>query len=254
MSRNTIKFIIAAIILFMVIKTCSSSSSETSGWEKSPVDNIVQEYSDKSDFSIILADMDAEGTGSSTIYKHKYKVLIPEQDTVLVKETPWKTVSDVFFDQHINDLGMEIVYKKNGELHKETAPAGYSNFIGNDKYGRWQQRDGGSFWQFYGQYAFMSSLFNLAAYPVRRPYYDNYRGGFYGSGRSYYGGNGGPSYGTQTYGKTGRNTTWGSKPSTFKSDVISRVSRSATTTKRARSASRSSSRSSYRSRSGGSGK
>ncbi len=253
MNSNTIKFLIVAVVLIVVIKSCSSDKSG-SGWEKSPVDKLVTSYSDKSDYSIILADMDAEGSGSSTIYKHKYQVLLPEEDTVLVQETGWETVSDVFFNQHINDLGMEIVYKKDGKLHKETAPAGYSNYVGNEKYGRWEQRGGSSFWQFYGQYAFMSTLFNLGRSPIRRSYYDDYRGGYYGSGRSYYGGNGAPRYGTQTYGNTGKSTRWGSKPSTFKSDVRSRVSRSAASTRRARSASRSSSSSSYRSRSGGSGK
>ena len=258
-NKGFVWIVIVVVVGFFIVKSCSggSDSNQVAIQEKTPVDKIVQSLSGKRNFSIVLYDMDAEGEGSSTIYKHKYEIIEPKNDTVVSEKTQWYTVSDVFFQANVNNLGMEIAYKKDGKLHKEVAPAGYSNYIGNEKYGQWEQRNGNSFWAFYGQYAFMSSMFHLATYPVRRSYYDDYHGGYYGPGRSYYGGQN--QYGTRSYTNTptGKNSTWSSKSASFKSNVRSRVSQSAQRTKAARtsrSASRSSSRSSYRSRSGGFGK
>jgi len=255
MSKRFLQITFSLAIGAALLTACNSRS-DYPRWEKSPVDEIAKSLSNKRDFSIILYDMDAEGSGSSTVYKHQYKIIVPEEDTVTSRETKWYTVSDVFFDQHVNDMGMEIVTKKDGKLKKQVSPAGYNHYVGNEKYGRWTERNGTSFWEFYGRYAFMSSMFNMMAYPARRSYYDDYYGGgYYRSGRPYYGPRG-QAYGTQSYTSkgTGRNSTWGSKPSTFKNNVRSRVSRSAVATKRSRSASRSSRSSSYRSRSGGFGK
>lgn len=277
MSNGSVKIIIAIIIGFIVIKTCTNSrssrqqgASQLQSWQKSPVDDIIKKLSNEKNFSIILFDMDANdpSIGSAT-YRHKYRVIIEQPDTVLAQETSWHDVSDVVFQQHINDMGMEIASKKDGVLKKQTAPAGYSNYVGNSRYGQWTERNGSSFWEFYGRYAFMSSMFNMLAYPAHRSYYNDYRNSYYGSGRSYYGPSGQNVYGTNSYtsSASGRNSTWGSKPSTFKSKVQSSVSRSAAATKSrsyssssrygsktSRSSSRSSSSSSYRSRSGGFGK
>jgi hypothetical protein len=209
--------------------------------------------------------MDAD---NGSVYKHKYQVILEREDTVQSVETSWKTVLDIFFEQHIDDMGMEIVSKKDGVLHKQVAPAGYSNFVGNPKYGQWSERNGSSFWAFYGRYAFMSSMFNMMAYPARRSYWNDYRGSYYGSGRAYYGPSGSKVYGTKSYTSStaGKSSSWGNKSSDFKSNVRSSVSRSASATKSrsytskspygktTRSSSRSSTSSPYRSRSGGFGK
>ncbi|UII20946.1 hypothetical protein [Fulvivirga ligni] len=272
MNNGLAKIIIAVIIGFVIIKACSGrrsdseyrQSSQLENWQKSPLDDIIKSLSDKQDFSIILYDMDADDSQ----YKHKYRIVSNEGDSVTAKETEWYPVSDVFFEQHLNDMGMEIASKKDGVVHKEAAPAGYTNYVGNPQYGHWVERNGSSFWEFYGKYAFLSSMFNLMTYPARRAYWDDYYGGYYGRGRSYYGPSGRTIYGTRSYtsSNTGKTTTWGSKPSTFKSKVRSQVSRSASATKSrsyssgssysktSRSSSRSSSGSSFRSRSGGFGK
>ena len=69
-------------------------------------------------------------------------------------------------------MGMEIAAKSaDGEVTKTAAPPGYNNYVGNSQYGQWQQGSNGqSFWAFYGQYALMSSLFNMATFPARRSY------------------------------------------------------------------------------------
>lgn len=272
MNNGIAKIIIIVIIGFIVVKTCSNrrSSSQYQGtvqtvdaWEKSPVDKLVRSLSAENNFSIILEDMDKRGSD----YYHKYKVLVEKPDTVLVNETGWEKVSDLFFAANVDNMGMEIATKKDGKLSKKASPAGYNHYVGNEKYGHWVDRGGSSFWEFYGRYAFMSSMFNMMTYPARRDYWNDYRGGYYGS-RSYYGPSGRTVYGTKTYTASGagKNSTWGSKPSTFKSQVRSQVTRSANaarsrsyssgssySSKRTRSSSRYSS-SSSRSRSGGFGK
>ncbi|MGQ1788360.1 MULTISPECIES: hypothetical protein [unclassified Saccharicrinis] len=276
MNNGIAKVIIIVIIGFFVLKTCNNRKSSrqyssqvtqtAQNWEKSPVDELIRDLSSEKNFSIILLDMDSR----SGKYYHKYNIIVEQPDTVSANETDWKEVSDAFFANNVDNMGMEIASKKDGKVSKVAAPAGYSNYIGNEKYGQWRQRDGSSFWEFYGQYAFMSSMFNLMAYPARRSYYDDYyRGGYYGS-RPYYGPQGSNMYGTKSYtSRSGKSTTWGAKPSSFKSQVRSQVSRSSSanksrsyssgsqysgsSSKTTRSSSRYSS-SSSRSRSGGFGK
>lgn len=266
MNKDFIKIIVLLVVIFVIAKACnrsdSPSSSALSNWEKTPVDELVKKLANEQNFTIVLYDMDAE----NDIYKHQYQVIVEKPDTVTSEITEWFTVSDVFFEQHIDDMGMEIASKKDGKLHKETAPAGYSNYVGNERYGHWVQHDGHSFWEFYGKYRFMTSMFHLATFPVRRTYWDDYRTNYYRKDRedSYRGPNGrsGRIYTTRNYTNTstGKNSKWGNKSSDFKNKVRSKVSRSASATRAkrssrtSRSSSRSSRNSSYRSRSGGFGK
>ncbi len=262
---NTVtKVIIAIIVVFFIAKTCgrsgsSSSSSVAKTWQKSPVDELIKEMNNEQNFSIILLDMDADE--SSDDYRHQYQVIIQRPDTVLSQKSDWKNVNATFFSQNLNNMGMEIASKKDGIVTKQAVPAGYNHYVGNEKYGQWENRGGSSFWAFYGQYAFMSSMFNMMSY--RRSYWDDYRGGgYYGSSRGYYGPSGSsPVYGTKSYTSSGSGSSskWGSKPSTFKDKVRSRVNRSASSsnTRSSTKTTRSSSRyrtSSTRSRSGGFGK
>ena len=276
MNNGIAKIIIVVIIGFFVLKTCSNRNSSRQysqspttqtarNWQKSPVDEIIRDHSSENNFSIILLDMDSR----SGKYYHQYNVIVEKPDTVLAKETDWKEVPETYFAQNVDNMGMEIASKKDGKLSKVAAPAGYTNYIGNEKYGHWVQRDGGSFWEFYGKYAFMSSMFNMMTYPVRRSYWNDYYGGGYYGSRPYYGYNGARTYGTKSYTtRSGKSTTWASKPSSFKSQVRSQVSRSSSSSKSrsyssgssysssnktTRSSSRYSS-SSSRSRSGGFGK
>jgi hypothetical protein len=252
MKNKTTRIILFAFLSFLMLSSCNGKQSGAA-YEKTPVDKMVVSLGNEMNYSIILADMDSRNDE----YFHKYTTLIEKADTVLVEESGWEKVSDVFFNANIDNLGMAIVTKKDGNLSKVASPAGYDNFVGNEKYGRWENSGGSSFWQFYGQYAFMSSLFNMMGNPARRSYWDEYRGGGYYGSRPYYGPSGNSVYGTKSHTAqgTGKSTTWASKPSSFKSNVRSQVSRSAqqTQTRRTRNSSRYSS-SSSRGRSGGFGK
>lgn len=265
------------------IKLCSllittlllfSCGSERKKYVKSPIDNIITQYIDEQNYTVILADMNYND--SDDAYFHKYKIIIPknggsEENDFNITNTDWKKVSPIVFEQHQNDLGMTILSKKNGVLDKKTAPAGYDNYVGNEKYGHWRTDNRGrSFWEFYGQYAFMRSMFGWGpSYYYYRDdyrYYSNYRGrgNYYGRYNT---------FGTNSY--RNKKSTWVNKPKTFKDRVRSNVKRSSSalrskgyssnksygssssTQKTYRSTNRystGSSSSSYRGRSGGYGK
>ncbi len=246
----------AAALLY----SCSCGSS-TPKYEKTPVDNLIRDMHNIKPFSIVLHDMDAD-EGFNAKYKHKYKIIKEEAGKVKSEITPWHEVSERFFAKHQDNMGMTIASKDStGKIHKTPSPPGYSNYVGNRRYGSWQQNSSGqSFWQFYGQYAFMRDMLGMGHYgPVYRNSYRDYRT-HYNSGRAYYG----PSTsGSRVYGTRGTGTsraysksTWSSKPSSFKQNVRSRVSRSSTSGSRTSSSSRSGSRygSSSRSSGGGYGK
>ena len=260
--------VVAFIFLYISFKGCDSDPSSNqrrsnqSGqvkYEKSPVDILIRDLAAEQNFSVILFDMDY--TKQTDTYKHQYHVLVEKKDSVYVQNLDWVPVSSIFFNANVDNMGMEIAAKKDGKISKAIAPAGHSNYVGNEKYGQWKERDGTSFWEFYGKYAFMSSMFRMAMYPVRYSYWNNYHSNYYTRGRSYYGptSNGRNMYGTNSnYTKSNTSSAWNKKPDNFKSSVRSRVSRSATASKKAatqrsRSSSRYS-RSSTRSRGGGFGK
>ncbi|GLB53085.1 hypothetical protein NBRC110019_21250 [Neptunitalea chrysea] len=279
MKEGFVKGILGILLLFFVLKSCVNctsggnrySNTQPAVSEVSELTKLVRKYKDEKNFSIILYDMDSKNSESSNAtYLQQYQVVVEKPDTVTAEVTEWYKVSPQMFNKHINDLGMEIISKKDGVLHQEAAPAGYTNYVGNPQYGHWVNRSGGSFWEFYGKYAFMSSMFNMMTYPARRAYWNDYHTNYYGRG-SYYGPRGRTVYGTSTYkstSTTGTSKRWSSKPSTFKSKVRNQVARSAAASKSksyssgsrygsnktTRSSSRSSSGSSYRSRSGGFGK
>lgn len=242
---QTLIFLISGILL----TACSSEKS----FQKNPIDDIIKDLNSVQEFSIVLYDMEEKGSWSKD-YFHQYQIITtknPEADTPEVEEkkTEFLQVSKDYFQRNAENMGMEIVSKQDGKVNKTASPAGYSNYVGDKRYGQWQSRsDGTSFWAFYGRYAFMSSMFNMMTYPVYRSYYNDW-GGYNRRGQAYYGPtSGGRSY-YGTYGKynSSRSTRYTSSNS-FRNRVNNRTSRSS------RSGSRYNSRRSSRSRSGGFGK
>ncbi|TRX50662.1 hypothetical protein FNH22_25410 [Fulvivirga sp. M361] len=219
--KNSLLFILA-----LGMMSCGGKK-----FQKNPVDIITKDIPSDHVFSIILYDMDVEGSFFHK-YNHQYRII--EEKTPGKPEeriTDWYEVDKNFFERHANDMGMELASRDStGKLVKSVSPPGYNNYVGNKRYGYWNNSGGNSFWAFYGQYAFMSSMFNMMSYPVRRSYYDNYRGSYYGTGRSYYGPTtGGRSYyGTNSnYTRSTRpNSVWSNNKSSFKQRVANRTSRS----------------------------
>lgn len=232
-------------VFFMMLVSCGKE------FKRNPVDILIRDMTTSESFSILLYDMDVQGNFSKD-YFHKYRIIETKNNETDEVITDWLQVPEDYFKRHVNNMGMEIAAKSpDGEVSKIASPPGYSSYVGNEKYGTWRQRNGTSFWEFYGQYAFMSSMFNMATYPVRRSYYDDYYGNYRGR-RPYYGPSAGGSrmYGTgSSYSRRHKsNTSWSRNPrsSSFRQRVNNSVRRS-------RSGSRYSS-SSMRSRGGGFGK
>lgn len=250
------KLLISAFIAILFVSCGNSSSSYK--YEETPIDKIVKKVSSLPNYTIILSDMDYQESPEK--FKHKYKIVFPpanNPDTLLVEESEWYDVSPIYFKKHENDLGMTLVTCKNFAASKKVSPAGYSNYVGNEKYGKWESNNsGGSFWSFYGKYAFMSSMFRMMS-PVPRSYYNDYRR-YDRRGATYYGsaGNGRTRYGTNSNGNNS-SSNWARKPTSFKQKVRSKVTASAARAKKSRISSTSSTRrgsSSRRSYGGGFGK
>jgi len=250
--------IIAIIVFFFVVYACSRSCTTTSyNTEykgKTPVDNLIKEMDNVPSFSIILHDMNTEGTFFKD-YLHQYKIIksTPDQDSAVNETiTDWYDVDKNFFMANVNNMGMEIAAKnEEGKVTKTVGPPGYGSYVGNSRYGHWVNRNGSSFWEFYGQYAMMSTMFNMMSFPVQRSYWNDYRGDYYGTGRPYYGprtSGGNYRYGTNSkYARQTRSSSsWytNKSNSSFKRRVQGMTSRSSSGY----------SSSGYRSRGGGFGK
>jgi len=260
-------------------------------YEDTPVDKLITQMDAKKDFTIILYDMDVDDTGLNT-YKHRYKI-ITEKDSLVgkagtelpaptngavlpagapatitlakdsfmtvpvVEYTGWNEVDEEFFKYHQDDIGMEIASKENGKVTKETSPPGYSRHVGNSQYGHWNNSNGTSFWEFYGQYAFMRSMLGMYSTPIYHTGFIDYRQNYYGN-RPYYGTSVGGvrQYGTGSALSQQQNPGFHQRSMTnnnLKSRVQESVSRSQSG-KSSRSSNRYSGSSSSRSRSGSYGK
>ena len=224
---KTLKIFLFTALMLLI----TSCSEERKKYIKSPLDIIITTYIDTQNYSVVLADMDYKE--DSDTYFHKYKIILEKPNTATeskeddfeVKLTKWKEVSPITFEEHQKDLGMTVLSKKNGVLDKKATPAGYNNYVGNDKYGSWKtQSNGTSFWAFYGQYHFMSSLFYGSSHRYYRSDYNYYRTNHYGR-TNYYGRNN--TFGTSNY----KSKSWSSKPTSFKENVRSRANRSSSALK-----------------------
>ncbi|MBL4708253.1 MAG: hypothetical protein JKY48_07430 [Flavobacteriales bacterium] len=185
---------ISVALLLLILNSCGGRD-----FSKTPLDNYIVEFSNEKSFSIILADMDVDGTFFKT-HKHKYKIIKVKDDLPYENTTDWIEVEKGFFWKNEENLGM-VVLEKNaeGKISKTASPPGYQ-YVGNNRYGEWRSNNGNSFWAFYGQYMFMSHMFGMGRRPIYRDHYNSYSsGGYYGS-RNYYGPKVGKSnmYGTSS--------------------------------------------------------
>ena len=129
-------------------------------------------------------------------YFHKYHVIQNGE----ASETDWVPVQEGFFLANLDNLGMDVESKPYGvfEENKLThaAPPGMA-YVGNPRYGRWENQGGGSVWMWVAPYLLYRSLFGNS-YGYRRNEWNTYRGGYYGS-RAYYGGTAAaPAYGSRS--------------------------------------------------------
>lgn len=102
-----------------------------------PVKELIQQERKEPLFTILLYDMDKEGIFSK-VYKHRYRVIKEENGRVTAKDSKWYAVPADYFLQNGNNLGMELAAKDSiGKVSRTVGPPGYTNYIGNPKYGYW---------------------------------------------------------------------------------------------------------------------
>jgi len=133
----------------------------------------------KKSYTVILKDI------NFGIKSHKYQIISNTGGRPTSTETELIKVSDSTFAYFEGDEGMEILNFNNGKAQENTSPVGYGQYVGNEEYGEWRESDEGSFWEFYGRYAFMSTLLGLNS-PIYRDSYRSYNR-YYRGKRSYYG-------------------------------------------------------------------
>ena len=120
----------------------------------------------------ILVDMKKENGNCA----HKYRYV----EGGLARQTSWVPVTCAEYAAHTEHLGMAIYSKPEGTFKSEAVtiahPPGY-NYIGNTRYGRWDNRAGGRYWVWYGQYALTRDLlWGVGGYrPVRNRSWTSYR-------------------------------------------------------------------------------
>lgn len=213
--------------IFMLVLLTGCGGRE---FKKSPLDNFIVEFANEQPFSVIIADMDVDGSFFKT-YKHKYKIIREKDEVPYETLTEWIEVDKDFFWRNEGNLGMSVLEKnKEGKISKVAAPPGYQ-YVGNSRYGEWRTHNGNSFWAFYGQYMFMSQMFGMINRPIYRRDYDTYySGGYYGR-RNYYG----PKVGKTTKYGTNSPQTKKSNPNFFQR----RATKSGWSSSRSRSGGRS---------------
>ena len=255
-------FILTAVVLlfFIVFKFCTTSYqdySSTTPSSSSPsitegLDKVIQTYDTTANYTILLNDMDY----NNNKYLHKYQVIVEHPDgTFSETKSDWQEVSSEFFRLNQKNLGMELAHKTDGKLSKKVVPAGYSKYIDNEKYGKWENQNNESTWAFLPRYILLATYFHLLTRPARERYYRTYRTSYYNSPTIYYGSG---YYGSGTYAQTGagKSATWTNRSSDFKQRVRNRVQQSRSVANNPSRTSRSGSRyssSPSRSRSGGFG-
>lgn len=193
-------FLLNLIAAIAFLSSCSCGSSQK--YEETPVDKLIKQMEKEKSYNIILQDMDIDEGFFSDDHKHKYKILVNKNDSIVEKTTDWIEVSKAFFWKNENNLGMELASKdESGKVTKVPAPPGYNNYVGNTRYGSWNN----GVWAFYPSYLYMGTMFALASRPVYYSSYSTYSSVYRGS-RPYYGSSvTSPQYGTNSaYNKSAR--------------------------------------------------
>ena len=169
---------------------------------RDPVDNLIRDLGRYPEYSLIVDDLRVE-EGFFPDYFLRFRVLsasgqkIAGRDTLVyeTKTTEWLKVPEQTFGRYEHYLGMVVSSKsREGRITgvRQAHPPGYQH-VGNPQYGSWGS---GGFWQFYGQYAFMSHM--MGGWRIGRNDYSDYRRS-YDRGRPYFGPTQGgkPTFGTR---------------------------------------------------------
>jgi len=179
--------------------------------------------------TVLLLDMNTEGVLFKD-YKHRYRIISEKNGVPTAKDTKWYEVPSSYFWQNENNMGMEVAARQaNRNTKRVVSPPGYTNYIGNNKYGYWTNGQGikadgtysrtapnVDFWTFFPPYEILRSLLDLPAGKIYEKEHNEYRT-YYSRGYAYYGPiviSGRRRYGTYNLGRTSRtrtSSTWYSR-------------------------------------------
>ena len=163
----------------LVIAILSSLILIAACGRQTPLDALKSDLASVPEYSILLEDMNEEGTFFPEYY-HRYKVVTANytaSDTSFDSYlTDWQRVREDQYVQYENNLGMVIASRgEEGELSESGYPPGYQ-YVGDSRYGQWRTDGNGStFWEFYGKYAMLQTVFGMMSGPVYRGDWDDYR-------------------------------------------------------------------------------
>jgi hypothetical protein len=165
-----------------------------SDWDTTHVTVNRWEYINKAEYDSLMSRFGEEGgmvdhgsdyevyiEGLEDEYHYFHRYVYVKNNTKTTGD--WEEVSEDFFEDHEDDLGMTLVSKPVGyyesEVIKQATPPGMA-MVGNPKYGQWKKdpKTGDSFWEFYGKYMFWSNLLggNRYYYNDWNDWNRNYRG------------------------------------------------------------------------------
>lgn len=186
------RLLLGLLGLFLFSGACSTSNKARTIYN--PLAQLQQALAASKEYSIVLQDMKTEGNFVDEFY-HQYKLIAAQkvtgQEEVTFSEntTDWLRVDESVYQTYENALGMVVASKDaDGKVSNVAQPPGYQ-YVGNTQYGQWRtNNDGSRFWEFYGKYALISSMFNMFSGPVYYRDYSGYRD-YYRTGRPYYGTN-----------------------------------------------------------------
>jgi hypothetical protein len=152
-----------------------------------------------------LKDLRVKDNGNQFLAVYKETTVHP--NGTHTKRTYEEPIDAADFEDLKNSIGMCVKSKPMGKTWDEanyTPHACGMTFVGNKRYGHWSRRsDGTRFWEWYGKYAFMSSLFFPRSYYgsgfyIRYGWYNNYYS-HYRRGSIWYGPSARPWYGSRGY-------------------------------------------------------
>ncbi len=187
------KLFLSAFIFLFLLTSCVDD----------PLEGIKKELSPFDEYSVVLKDMREENDFPQ--FQHRYQIVAlrhPPEFSETMKEavggeekafaelkkyeTDWLPVPEKVYQKHRDHLGMTILSKaKGGKPSDISEPPGYQ-YVGNPNYGHWVQRNGGSFWEFYGKYRLFRDLFGGFGGTINRNDYDSYKN-YRRRGLPYYG-------------------------------------------------------------------
>ncbi|MDJ0762739.1 MAG: hypothetical protein QNJ97_07085 [Myxococcota bacterium] len=165
----------------------------------------------------ILEDMEIE-EGTEVAFYHTYRMVtvtivdMATRESTSTNTSQREKITRDVYEKTKGYLGMALASKPAGKFDSEATsvaqPPGYAYMCppsqNGNQYGSWQRGSGGSsFWVWYGQYAFLSSLlWGARGTTIFGRHYNDYRG-HAARGKTYYGRD---QFGKQRYGSVGTAT------------------------------------------------